>query len=387
MKPLAGLKVIDLSRILAGPWAGQILADLGADVIKIERAGAGDDSRGWGPPFVPAADGGHLGATYYHSTNRGKRSVAIDFDKAEDLARVRKLIAGADIVIENFKVGGLKKYGLDYASVSAENPKLIYCSVTGFGQTGPYAHRPGYDAMIQAAGGLMSIGGEPGGESMKTGVPIADLMTGVYAAVGILAALHERTRSGKGAVIDMSLLDTQVGMLANQAISYLVSGKLPERHGNAHGNLVPYQVFPASDGEVMIAVGNDEQFRRLCSVLDLADLGADPRYQSNEGRVRNREPLIAALRAGTGKMTKGDLLKKVEAAGVPVGPINSIAEVFDDPQVKARGMRTDLPSPASASGSVPTVRLPILINGAPLVAERASPQLGEHTAEVLKSIS
>lgn len=386
MSPLHDVRVIDLSRVLAGPWSSQILADMGADVIKVERSGDGDDTRAWGPPFVTGADGGDLSATYFHATNRGKRSIAVDFNRAEDREVILRLIADADIVIENFKVGALKKYGLDYASLSTVNPGLIYCSITGFGQTGPYAHRPGYDAMIQALGGFMAVTGEPDGEPMKVGVAVVDLFTGVYATTGILAALHARKSSGRGAHIDMSLLDVQVGVLANQAASYLISGEPAPRLGNAHPNLAPYQVFAVADGHLMIAVGNDGQFARLCEVLGVEALSVDPAYRHNPDRVRNREMLIPLLIAKIAERTKAELTARLEAAGVPVGPINTVPEVFADPQVIARGMRVDVDAPAAAGGKVPAVRTPIMINGEPCVANRPAPQLGEHTDEIKKSL-
>ncbi len=386
MTPLHDVRVVDLSRVLAGPWSSQILADLGADVIKVERSGDGDDTRAWGPPFVNGADGDDLSATYFHATNRGKRSIAVDFNRAEDREVILRLIADADIVIENFKVGALKKYGLDYASLSAVNPGLIYCSITGFGQTGPYAHRPGYDAMIQALGGFMAVTGEPDGEPMKVGVAVVDLFTGVYATTGILAALHARKSTGRGAHIDMSLLDVQVGVLANQAASYLISGQPAPRLGNAHPNLAPYQVFAVSDGHLMIAVGNDGQFARLCEVLGVEALAFDPAYRHNPDRVRNRDTLIPLLSAKIAQRTKAELTARLEAAGVPVGPINTVPEVFADPQVIARGMRVDVDSPAAKGGKVPAVRTPIMINGEPCVADRPAPQLGEHTDEIKKSL-
>src|SRR6516162_6619536 len=270
--PLAGLRVLELARILAGPWAGQILADLGADVVKVERKGAGDDTRGWGPPFVAAADGGHLGSAYFHGTNRGKRSIELDFESPEGQRIVRKLAARSDVLIENFKVGGLKKFGLDYASLSAQYPRLIYCSVTGFGQSGPHAPRAGYDLMAQGMGGFMSLTGLPDGEPMRAGVPVADIFSGVYSVVGILAALSERERTGRGTLVDIALIDSQVGVLANQALNFLVSGIVPRRQGNGHPNIVPYQVFPVADGHITIATGNDSQYVKLCGVLDAADL-------------------------------------------------------------------------------------------------------------------
>jgi len=386
MKPLQGVRVVDLSRVLAGPWSTQILADLGADVIKVERAGEGDDTRAWGPPFLEGAAGENLSATYFHGTNRGKRSIAIDFSQAEDLAIVRRLVKDADIVVENFKVGGLKKFGLDYASLSAINPGLIYCSITGFGQTGPYAPRPGYDAMIQALGGLMSITGTQDGEPMKVGVAVVDLFTGVYASSGILAALYARKTTGRGAHIDMSLLDVQVAVLANQAAAYVMAGVSAPRFGNAHPNLVPYQVFAVQDGHLMIAVGNDGQFTRLCGVLGLESLATHPDYRHNPGRVRNRDALIAVLGERIAQWSKADLYARLEDADVPAGPINTLPEVFADPHVIARGMRVDVPMPAAPGGSLPMVRSPFVINGQPCVADRPSPQLGEHTAEIIQSL-
>jgi crotonobetainyl-CoA:carnitine CoA-transferase CaiB-like acyl-CoA transferase len=385
-RPLAGLRVLELARILAGPWAGQILADLGADVIKVERKGAGDDTRGWGPPFVPAADGSHLGAAYFHGTNRGKRSIELDFESAEGQRIVKKLAARSDILIENFKVGGLKKFGLDYASLAPDNPRLIYCSVTGFGQTGPSASRAGYDLMAQGMGGFMSLTGAAGGEPTRAGVPVADIFTGVYSVVGVLAALAERARTGRGTLVDTALIDTQVGVLANQALNFLVSGELPERIGNAHPNIVPYQVFPVADGHIIIATGNDSQYQKLCAVLGEPKLADDPNYRDNRARLAHRDELIARLTELTTRITSADLLAKLEAVGVPAGPINNLEQVFDDAQVVHRGMRLELPSTAAKGGKIPGVRTPIVIGGQPMAAERPSPRLGEHTAEILREI-
>lgn len=374
MKPLAGLKVLELARILAGPWAGQMLADLGADVIKVERRGAGDDTRGWGPPFVEGADGEKLGAAYYHSCNRGKRSITADFEDAADMERVRTLAAEADIVIENFKTGGLKRYGLDYASLKALNPRLIYCSITGFGQTGPYAPRAGYDYLIQAMGGLMSITGID--EPVRAGVAVADLFTGVYAAGAIMAALNKRHLTGEGAWIDMALLDVQTSMLANQAMNYLVSGEAPWLMGNAHPNVVPYQPFETADGRVIVAVGNDGQFARFAALLGLAEMAEDPAYKTNAARIGNRDRLIPVLSARIATMRRDDLLAALERDGVPGGPINDIAQTLADPHVQARGMRVDLNAPHIAGGKLPQIRGPIVIDGEPMVAERAPPALG-----------
>jgi crotonobetainyl-CoA:carnitine CoA-transferase CaiB-like acyl-CoA transferase len=384
--PLTGLRVLELARILAGPWAGQILADLGADVIKVERKGAGDDTRGWGPPFVPAADGSHLGAAYFHGTNRGKRSIELDFESAEGQRIVKKLAARSDILIENFKVGGLKKFGLDYASLAPDNPRLIYCSVTGFGQTGPSASRAGYDLMAQGMGGFMSLTGAAGGEPTRAGVPVADIFTGVYSVVGVLAALAERERTGRGTLVDTALIDTQVGVLANQALNFLVSGELPERIGNAHPNIVPYQVFPVADGHIIIATGNDTQFAKLCAVLGEPKIPEEADYRSNSDRLKHRGELIAKLSALTGKIARDDLLAKLEAVGVPAGPINNLEQVFSDRQVKHRKMQIARPSAAAKDGTIPGVRPPIIIDGEPMAAERPSPRLGEHTDEILREI-
>ncbi|WP_134499420.1 CaiB/BaiF CoA transferase family protein [Microvirga pakistanensis] len=387
MKPLAGLKVLELARILAGPWVGQMLADLGADVVKVERPGAGDDTRGWGPPFVEAADGGDLSAAYFHSCNRGKRSIAVDFESAEGQALVRKLAAHADVVIENFKVGGLKKYGLDYESLKGVNPRLVYCSITGFGQTGPYASRAGYDFMIQGLGGIMDLTGDPDGEPQKIGVAYVDIFTGVYSVVGILAALRRRDQTGEGAHLDMALLDVQTSVLANQAMNYLASGTSPRRMGNAHPNIVPYQVFPVSDGHVIVAVGNDGQFSRFVAVLGQPELAQDERFATNAGRVRHRAELVPILTTLTLRSTREALLAALEKQGVPAGPINTVADVFADPQVIARGMRIDLPASAAKDGAIPSVRSPVVINGEPMATARPSPRLGEHTDEVLNDPS
>ena len=301
--PLAGLRVLELARILAGPWAGQILADLGADVIKVERKGAGDDTRGWGPPFVPAADGGHLGAAYFHSANRGKRSIELDFESEEGRRIVRKLAARSDVLIENFKVGGLAKFGLDYASLAPDNPRLIYCSVTGFGQTGPNAQRPGYDLMAQGMGGMMDLTGNPDGEPMRAGTPVSDLFTGVYSAVGILAALARREQTGRGGYVDTALVDTTVGVLANQALNFLVSGKVPKRMGNAHPNIIPYQVFPVADGHIIIASGNDSQFAKLCDVLGDPTLPKNPNYIDNKTRLAHRAGADRTVVCAHGKIS------------------------------------------------------------------------------------
>jgi crotonobetainyl-CoA:carnitine CoA-transferase CaiB-like acyl-CoA transferase len=387
MKPLQGLKVLELARILAGPWVGQLLADLGADVVKVERPGAGDDTRGWGPPFIEGADGDDLSAAYFHSCNRGKRSIAVDFETPEGQELVRRLASHADVLVENFKVGGLRKYGLDYESLKAVNPRLVYCSITGFGQNGPYASRAGYDFMIQGMGGIMDLTGDPDGEPQKIGVAFTDIFTGVYSVVGVLAALRHRDGTGEGAHIDMALLDVQTSVLANQAMNYLASGKAPRRMGNAHPNIVPYQVFPVSDGHVIVAVGNDGQFARFAAVLGRPDLALDERFRTNAARVGHRAELVPVLTELTLKTTRQALLSALEGQGVPAGPINTVADVFADPHVIARGMRIDLPSPGAKAGSIPSVRSPIVMNGESMAANRPSPRLGEHTDEVLSDPS
>ena len=384
--PLTGVRVLELARILAGPWAGQILADLGADVIKVERSGAGDDTRGWGPPFVPGKDGTHLGAAYFHATNRGKRSIELDFETERGRQIVRKLAARSDVLIENFKVGGLAKFGLDYASLSKECPRLIYCSVTGFGQNGPHAARAGYDLMAQGIGGFMDLTGTADSEPTRAGVPVSDIFTGVYSVVGILAALTQRERTGRGCYVDTSLIDSTVGVLANQALNFLVSGDVPQRIGNAHPNIVPYQVFPAADGHLIVATGNDRQFQKFCAAVGEGKLADDPAYLTNKDRLAHRDELVAKLSAATARMKRDELLDKLETVQVPAGPINTLAQVFSDPQVKHRGMLLELTSDAAASGTIPGVRTPIVIDGAAMASERPSPRLGEHTAEILREI-
>jgi crotonobetainyl-CoA:carnitine CoA-transferase CaiB-like acyl-CoA transferase len=384
--PLSGVRVLELARILAGPWAGQILADLGADVVKVERNATGDDTRGWGPPFVEGADGDHLGAAYFHATNRGKRSIELNFESQEGRRIVRKLAARSDILIENFKVGGLAKFGLDYKSLAPENPRLIYCSITGFGQDGPYAGRAGYDLMAQGIGGFMDLTGLPDGEPTRAGVPISDIFTGVYSVVGILAALAQRERTGRGCLVDTALVDSTVGVLANQALNYLVSGVTPKRIGNAHPNIVPYQVFPVADGHIIIATGNDSQFIKLCGVLGAPEIGQDPAYRSNSDRLGKRAELIGKLSELSRRLSAADLLAKLEAVGVPAGPINSMDQVFTDPQVVHRGMRLDLPDAGAKGGTIPGVRTPIMIDGQPMASERPAPRLGQHTRDILREI-
>lgn len=370
--PLTGIRVIELARILAGPWAGQTLADLGAEVIKVE-APEGDDTRRWGPPFLD--HDGESSAAYFHAANRGKRSVVCDFRTPEGQAMVRALVADADVVIENFKVGGLAKYGLDFTSLRAVNPRLIYCSITGFGQTGPYAHRPGYDFIIQGMAGLMSVTGESNGQPQKVGVAVVDLFTGVYAATAILAALHQRGAEGPGQQIDMSLLDVGTSIMANQAMNYLATGVAPAKMGNAHPNLAPYAVFDCADGWIIIATGNDAQYQRLCGLLGQPQLAGAP-YLTNADRIANRAAMTEALTAATRQHRKADLLAACEAHDVPAGPINDLAEVFADPQVVHRGLQLDL-------DGIPGLRSPFTFSGADLVLDRAAPKLGEHQAEVL----
>lgn len=377
MAPLTGLKVVELARILAGPWAGQTLADLGADVVKVE-APEGDDTRRWGPPFIER--GGERTAAYFHSCNRGKRSVVADLKTGEGQALVRDLAAGADVLIENFKVGGLAKYGLDYPALADLNPGLVYCSITGFGQTGPYAHRAGYDFIIQGMSGLMSITGEPDGPPQKVGVAVTDIFTGLYAVTAILAALRQRDATGKGQQIDMSLFDVATAVTANQAMNYLATGTAPGRLGNAHPNLMPYQAFPCADGWIIIATGNDAQYRRLCDVLGAPDLRDDPGFATNAQRVEARDVLGSLLDDLTRGWTAADLLAACEAAGVPAGPINEMDQVFADPQIIDRGMQV-------APEGVPGVRIPVTLPDAPLPASRPAPQLDEHGDEIRGGLS
>lgn len=389
MGALSHLRVLDLSRVLAGPWSGQILADLGADVIKVERPGAGDDTRSWGPPFLKDAYGENTSeAAYYLSANRNKRSVTIDFTQPEGQRLVRELAAKSDIVIENFKVGGLAAYGLDYRSLKAVNPKLIYCSITGFGQTGPYAKRAGYDFMIQGLGGLMSLTGRPEGEEgagpVKVGVALTDILTGLYSTVAILAALAHRDQSGVGQHIDMALLDVQVACLANQAMNYLTTGTAPRRLGNAHPNIVPYQDFPTADGDFILTVGNDGQFRKFAEVAGQPQWADDPRFATNKLRVANRAELIPLIRQATVFKTTAQWVSELEQAGVPCGPINDLAQMFQDPQVLARGLAVSIAHPLA--GSVPQVASPIRLSETPVEYRQAPPLLGEHTETVLEEV-
>ncbi len=389
MGALSHIRVLDLSRVLAGPWAGQILADLGADVIKVERPVCGDDTRSWGPPFLKDEAGQNTTeAAYYLSANRNKQSVTIDFTRPEGQRLVRELVAKSDIVIENFKVGGLAAYGLDYASLKAVNPKLIYCSITGFGQTGPYAKRAGYDFMIQGLGGLMSLTGRPdgdeGGGPVKVGVALTDILTGLYSTTAILAALAHRDQSGVGQYIDMALLDVQVACLANQAMNYLTTGVAPKRLGNAHPNIVPYQDFPTADGDFILTVGNDSQFRKFAEVAGQSQWATDPRFLTNKLRVANRGELIPLIRQATVFKTTAQWVDELEAAGVPCGPVNDLAQVFDDPQVLARGLAIELPH--ALGGRVAQVASPIRLSETPVEYRRAPPLLGEHTSQVLQEL-
>lgn len=383
---LANIRVLDLSRVLAGPWAGQMLADLGADVIKVERPGTGDDTRHWGPPFLKDTDGRDTTeAAYYLCANRNKRSLTVDFTQPEGQRLIRELAVQSDVLLENFKVGGLAAYGLDYESLKAINPRLIYCSITGFGQQGPYAQRAGYDFMIQGLGGLMSLTGraadEEGAGPVKVGVALTDILTGLHATVAVLAALQHRERSGEGQHIDVALLDVQVACLANQALNYLTTGVPPRRLGNAHPNIVPYQDFPTADGDFILTVGNDGQFRKFCEVAGHPEWADDPRFASNSARVAHRGELIPLIRQATVFKTTAEWVSALEAAGVPCGPINDLAQVFSDPQVLARGLKVDLPHPLA--GSAPGVASPLHLSATPVEYRNAPPLLGEHTEQVL----
>ena len=383
--PLAGLRVFDLTRILAGPTCTQLLGDLGAEVIKIERPGEGDDTRKWGPPYVTDADGRETGTSaYYLSSNRNKRSLTLDIAKPEGQALARRLIAESDILVENFKAGGLKKYGLSYDDVKEIAPQLIYCSITGFGQTGPYASRAGYDYLAQGMGGIMSLTGEPEGEPMKVGVGIADIMCGMYAGNAILAALHHRHQTGEGQHIDLALLDTQVAWLTYEGLNYLTSGEVPKRRGNEHPNIVPYKTMPAADGYFILAVGNDGQFRRFCEFAGRPELADDPRFATNAERVRNREALYPILDALTPERTQDAWVDGLNARGVPCGPVNTLDRVFADPQVQHRGMQIQMDYPEAAKGQVDLIGNPIGFSRSPIAYRRPPPKMGEHTDAVLK---
>jgi crotonobetainyl-CoA:carnitine CoA-transferase CaiB-like acyl-CoA transferase len=380
--PLAHLRVLDLSRVLAGPWAGQVLADLGADVVKVERPGQGDDTRGWGPPYLKDGDGRDTGeAAYFLAANRGKRSLTLDIAHPRGQAVARDLASRADVVLENYKVGNLARYGLDYPSLRAVNPGLVYCSITGFGQDGPYADRAGYDFMIQGMAGLMSVTGEPDGQPQKVGVALVDVLTGLYSTIAVLAALAHRDRTGQGQAVDMALLDVMVASMANQATNYLASGRAPARLGNAHPNIVPYQVFATSDGHMILAVGNDSQFRKFCAVAGRPEIADDPRYARNADRVRNRDELVPLLEGIVRARPSADWIGSLDREGVPCGPINDLGQVFRDPQVIARGLGIELPHPLA--GTVPLVGSPIRLSATPVEHRRPPPLLGEHSGEVL----
>ncbi|KUJ92378.1 MAG: L-carnitine dehydratase/bile acid-inducible protein F [Pseudomonas sp. 63_8] len=386
---LSHIRVLDLSRVLAGPWAGQIFGDFGAEVIKVERPGSGDDTRHWGPPYIKDAEGNDSReAAYFQSANRNKQSLTLDFTQSEGQRLIRELVAQCDVLLENFKVGGLAAYGLDYESLKAINPRLIYCSITGFGQSGPYAKRAGYDFMIQGLGGLMSLTGRPEGEEgagpMKVGVALTDILTGLYATVGVLAALNQREQSGVGQYIDVALLDVQVACLANQAMNYLATGVSPKRLGNAHPNIVPYQDFPSADGNFILAVGNDGQFRKFCEVAGIASLADDPRFVTNRARVAHRAELIPLLRQATVFKTTAQWIELLEKAGVPCGPINDLQQVFADPQVQARGLRLDLPN--AMGSSTPQVASPLRLSATPVAYRSAPPLLGQHTEALLQRL-
>jgi len=387
--PLAGLRVLDMSRILAGPTCTQLLGDLGADVIKIERPHSGDDTRGWGPPFLGGEETDTLESAYFLSSNRNKRSVAIDIATEQGQRLVRALASQCDVVVENFKVGALARYGLDYEALSATNPALIYCSISGFGQTGPYKHRTGYDFLIQGMGGIMSITGFPdaeGGQPTKTGVGIADVVCGMYAASAILAALHARRETGAGQYIDLGLFDAQIAWLINQGVSYLVSGETPHRLGNGHPHIVPYETFPSEDGHFIIAGGNDAQFARLCNELERPEWVEDARFATNAARVRNRKTLVPMIGAVTITRPAQHWIAALEAVGVPCGPVNTIPQVFNDPHTLARGMRIRLPHASSSDGGVDLIGNPINFSETPVSYRRGPPRLGEHTREVLREV-
>ena len=374
--PLDGLKVVELARILAGPWAGQTLSDLGAEVIKVE-SWEGDDTRQWGPPFV--TNGDDKSASYFHSCNRGKKSICVDFKSNDGQKTIKKLISEADILIENFKVGGLLKYGLDFNSLSKINPKLIYCSITGFGQTGPYSHRAGYDYIIQGMSGLMSITGEPDGQPQKMGVAVTDILTGLYGVTAILSAIIQRDKTGRGQHIDLALLDVATSVTANQAMNYLTTGTVPKRMGNGHQNLAPYQVFDCNDGHIIIATGNDAQYQRLCAVLELDEMASNKLFLKNADRLENRVALIEIINTETKKRTKESLLESCESQGIPAGPINDLSEVFEDPQVIFRGLVKEI-------DNIPTVASPFNFSDSSMNITNLSPKLGEHTDEILASL-
>jgi crotonobetainyl-CoA:carnitine CoA-transferase CaiB-like acyl-CoA transferase len=382
--PLSGIRVLELARVLAGPWAGQTLADLGAEIIKVEHAD-GDETRHWGPPFVKGANDENLSAAYFHATNRGKQSIIVDFTTAEGQATIRKLAQQSDVLIENFKVGSLKKYDLDPETLLALNPRLIIASISGFGQDGPRAHQPGYDFVVQGLSGFMALTGEPNGTPVKAGVAIADLFSGLHAVIGIQAALIERQRTGCGQIIDIALFDVMAAMLANHNLNYLTTGKNPRRAGNAHVNIAPYEVFPVADGHVILAVGNDSQFAKLCAILGHTEWANDPRFATNEKRVANNQALSATIAAATTLWTRQALMEACERAGVPSGPINQMSDMFADAQIVHRNMKIDV---VTADGNtLPGMRTPIIMDGRKLGSAQASPRLGEHTDQILKNLT
>jgi len=384
---LEGVRVLDLSRILAGPTATQLLGDFGADILKIERPGTGDDTRAWGPPYVIGTDEEPTGeSAYYLCANRNKRSVAVDIATPEGAAKVRELLRHCDVLVENFKVGGLSKYGLSYEDLREEFPHLVYCSITGFGQTGPHAEKPGYDLMAQGYGGIMSLTGPADGEPTKVAVGIADVMTGMYAATAILAALRHKERTGEGQYIDIALVDCQIAWLINEGTNYLLSGKAPIRRGNQHPNIVPYQIFETSDGHVIVAVGNDAQFQRFCDLLNAPELSADPLFATNAARLVNRDMLIAKVAALLKTRTRGWLITEMEARGIPCGPINTLSDVFSSDQVAARGMKISLPYPGAKSGSVDLIGNPVKMSRTPVTYRRPPPTCGADTAEVFAEL-
>ncbi|TFZ05075.1 CaiB/BaiF CoA transferase family protein [Ramlibacter rhizophilus] len=387
---LSHLRVLDLSRVLAGPWCSQNLADMGAEVIKVERPGSGDDTRGWGPPWIPEGDGhgGSADSTYFAAANRGKKSITLDIARPEGQAIARRLAAASDVLIENYKIGDLKRYGLDYASLSQINPRLVYCSITGYGQDGPSAHKPGYDFVFQAMGGLMSITGErddlPGGGPQKAGIAIADVMTGMYASIAILSALQWRVVSGQGQYIDMALLDCIVALGGNQVTGYFATGQAPRRYGNAHASLVPYQVFAVADGEIVVAVGNDTQWQQYCVAIERPDLAADARWTKVTGRITGRSELVPELARTMLTRRRDDWIARLEAQGVPCGPINDYEQVFQDAQVRHRQLRVDVPR--AGGGQVATIASPLRLTATPAVYERAPPRLSDSTGEVLHGL-
>ena len=386
--PLSGVRILDLSRILAGPFCTQLLGDLGADVIKVERPGVGDDTRSWGPPFVERRDGQESDdSAYFLSANRNKRSIEVDISSRQGIALIKELLSTCDVLIENFKVGNLAKFGLSYADLKEEFPKLVYCSITGFGQTGPNTMRPGYDLLAQGFGGIMSLNGEPDGEPMKVAVGISDLMTGMYASTAILAALRHADKTGDGQQIDVCLVDVQTAWLVNQGNNYLMTGQLPKRLGNQHPGIVPYQVFEVADGHLIIAVGNDSQYRQFCKIVGQPELANNPKYARNQNRLENRDELIGILIPIIKQTNKIDLLSKMKAAGVPGGPINTLQEVFDSDQVQARNMKITMPHTSSATGQVDLIGNPLKLSKTPVSYRRAPPERGADTQEVLLELS